>query len=171
MSDRLTRTAVLARQLMAALDAAGSTLAVAESLTGGQLAVALTEAPGASSVFQGSVTAYTTRAKARVLRVEPGLLDSRGPVDPDVARQMAQGVRTLMGSTYALATTGVAGPAPQDGHQPGTVYLALAGPHGATSIQLDAHGDRGAVQETAVIGALELLRDHLRPTDNPEAAH
>ncbi len=163
MSDGRTQAALLARHLHAALEAAGSTLSVAESLTGGQLAVALAEAPGASKVFRGSVTAYATDVKTLVLDVAADLLDSRGPVDPEVARQMAQGVRTLMRSTYALATTGVAGPAAQDGHRPGIVYLAVAGPERTTSARLDVRGDREAVQRAAVLGALELLRDHLRP--------
>ncbi|GGV49961.1 competence damage-inducible protein A [Kitasatospora herbaricolor] len=167
MSEHLTHSALLARQLHAALDAAGSTLAVAESLTGGRLAVALAEAPGASSVFKGSVTAYATDVKAQVLHVASDLLDSRGPVDGEVAQQMAQGVRTLMRATYALATTGVAGPASQAGHPPGTVHVALAGPHGSTSVELGVHGDREAVQHAAVIGALQLLHDHIRPSESP----
>ncbi|BAJ28072.1 MULTISPECIES: CinA family protein [Kitasatospora] len=122
------RTGVLARRITAALAAAGHTVAVAESLTAGRLATALADAPGAGRTFLGAVVAYDTRLKATLLRVDPVLLAERGAVDPDVAAQMAHGARVLTGATYALATTGVAGPAPQDGRPVGTVHLAAATP-------------------------------------------
>ncbi|MFF4381646.1 CinA family protein [Kitasatospora sp. NPDC001547] len=153
----------LARQLHAALAAAGSTLAAAESLTGGLLALTLTEAPGASEVFRGSVTAYATDVKADVLNVDRSLLDARGPVDARVAEQMAEGVRGLMRATYGLATTGVAGPSPQDGRDPGTVYIAFAAADHSCSTRIDADGDRHEVQRAAVLRALVMVRDHLRP--------
>ncbi|MFJ9521012.1 CinA family protein [Kitasatospora sp. NPDC101801] len=153
----------LTRQILAALAAAESTLSVAESLTGGLLAFTVAEAPGAGEVFLGSVTAYATAVKADILKVDPDLLEARGPVDPQVAEQMAEGVRRLLGSTYALATTGVAGPAPQDGHEPGTVYIALAAPDRTCSLRLDVSGNRRAVQGAAVGAALTALRDRLRP--------
>ncbi|MEU1508134.1 CinA family protein [Kitasatospora sp. NPDC005748] len=153
----------LARELHSALGAAESTVSVAESLTGGALAVALSEAPGASGVFEGSVTAYATEIKARVLGVDRDLLAARGAVDPEVARQMAEGVRRLMDTTYAIATTGVAGPEPQDGRPPGTVYVAVAGPKETVVLAPPAPGDRTAVQRAAVLAALRALRDHLRP--------
>ena len=101
--------------VLAELDAAGATVAVAESLTGGLLAAALVAVPGASRCFRGSVTAYATDLKASVLGVDAGLLAARGAVDAEVAGQMAEGVRRLMGADYGVATTGVAGPDPQDG--------------------------------------------------------
>ncbi|WP_329493621.1 CinA family protein [Kitasatospora herbaricolor] len=170
MATRSDDCATLARQLHSALAAAGSTLAVAESLTGGLLALTLTEAPGASTVFRGSVTAYATGTKADVLRVDRALLDARGPVDPGVAEQMAQGVRHLMNSTYALATTGVAGPTPQDGTAPGTVYIALATPDRTTSTRIDVDDDRHSVQHATVLNALTMLRDHLRPLSEDDRA-
>ncbi|MFC9328665.1 CinA family protein [Kitasatospora sp. NPDC057015] len=157
---------LLARQLHAALDAAGSTLAVAESLTGGRLAVTLAEAPGASSVFKGLVTAYATDVKAQVLHVPPDLLDRKGlstarsrnrwprRADPHVRHLRARHHRRR-------------GPRPQDGHPPGTVHIAVAGPHGTASVELGVHGDREVVQHAAVIGAHQLLHGHLRPTDSP----
>ncbi|MEV7195632.1 CinA family protein [Streptomyces sp. NPDC093510] len=110
------------------LAARGETLAVAESLTGGLVAAEITSVAGASKVFRGSVTAYATELKRDVLGVDGTLLDERGAVDPEVARQMADGVRKVLGADWGLATTGVAGPDPQDGQPVGTVYVAVAGP-------------------------------------------
>ncbi|MET8683429.1 CinA family protein [Streptomyces sp. NPDC004732] len=114
--------------LVRLLAARGETLAVAESLTGGLVAAEITSVPGASKVFRGSVTAYATELKRDVLGVDGTLLDERGAVDPEVARQMADGVRTVLGADWGIATTGVAGPEPQDGQPVGTVYVAVAGP-------------------------------------------
>ncbi|MGH6654195.1 MAG: CinA family protein [Actinocrinis sp.] len=104
------------------------TVAVAESLTGGQLAAAITAVPGASAVFRGSVTAYATDLKASVLGVDAALLGAHGAVHHEVARQMAEGVRRVCRADLGIATTGVAGPEPQDGHPVGTVFVAVAGP-------------------------------------------
>ncbi|MEV0255519.1 CinA family protein [Streptomyces sp. NPDC050732] len=115
------------------LAARGETLAVAESLTGGLVAAEITSVPGASKVFRGSVTAYATELKRNVLGVDGTLLDERGAVDPEVARQMADGVREVLGADWGLATTGVAGPEPQDGQPVGTVFVAVSGPDPAVS--------------------------------------
>ncbi|MGW4697653.1 CinA family protein [Kitasatospora cineracea] len=146
-----------AARVLAALEADGATLAVAESLTGGLLAAALVRVPGASAVFRGSVTAYATDLKASVLGVDEGLLDVHGPVHPLVARQMAEGVRRLLGADWALATTGVAGPDPQDGQPVGTVYVALAGPAGTEALPLRLSGGRDTIRHGSVDAALELL--------------
>ncbi|GLW55950.1 CinA family protein [Kitasatospora phosalacinea] len=154
-----------AARALAALRADGATLAVAESLTGGLLAAALVDVPGASAVFRGSVTAYATELKASVLGVDEGLLDVHGPVHPVVARQMAEGVRRLLGADWALATTGVAGPDPQDGQPVGTVYVALAGPAGTEALRLRLSGGRDTIRHGSVDAALELLLRRLAPGD------
>lgn len=102
-------------RLLATARRARLTVAVAESLTGGRVAAALTAVPGASAVLRGSVTAYATDLKASVLGVDPALLSRSGAVDPEVARQMAVGVRRVCGADVGIATTGVAGPDEQDG--------------------------------------------------------
>ncbi|GAA2522971.1 nicotinamide-nucleotide amidase [Rarobacter incanus] len=102
------------------------TVAAAESLTGGLVAAALVAVPGASHVFRGGVVAYATDLKHSVLGVDAELLANRGPVDAEVARQMAVGVAKLMGADIGISTTGAAGPEPQDGHAPGEVYIAVA---------------------------------------------
>ncbi|MER6997132.1 CinA family protein [Streptomyces sp. NPDC000410] len=151
-----------------ALAAAGHTLAVAESLTAGRLSAVLADAPGASETFRGGVVAYATEVKASVLAVDERLLTAEGAVHRDVAGQMAQGVRRLMGASYGLATTGVAGPATQDGQEVGTLFVAVCGPLGDTVVgapHTDGDRHRDAVCRAAVIAALELLRDRLRPSD------
>ncbi|MFD8483961.1 CinA family protein [Kitasatospora sp. NPDC059673] len=156
----------LAARLLAALKADGATLAVAESLTGGLLAATLVDVPGASAVFRGSVTAYATDLKASVLGVDEGLLDVHGPVHPVVARQMAEGARQLLGADWALATTGVAGPDPQDGQPVGTVYVGLAGVRGTEALPLRLSGGRDTIRHQSVNAALDLL---LRRLAGPDA--
>lgn len=155
----------LAARVLAALAQDGATLAVAESLTGGLLAATLVDVPGASAVFRGSVTAYATDLKASVLGVDEGLLDVRGPVDPVVARQMAEGARKLLGADWALATTGVAGPDPQDGQPVGTVYVGLAGARGTEALPLRLSGGRDVIRRRSVEAALDLLLRRLTGVD------
>lgn len=157
----------LAPAVHGALLARGQTVAVAESLTGGALGAALTEVPGVSQTFRGGVTAYATEVKARLLGVDEELLARVGAVDAEVAAQMARGVRELLAATYGLATTGVAGPDPQDGHPPGEVHLALAGPAGVRTWSLTLHGDRAAVRAGAVRAALAALHDELAGIGKP----
>ena len=147
--------------LVARLTAAGQTVAVAESLTGGLVAAALTEIAGASMVVRGGVLAYATDLKAQVLGVDQVLLAQAGPVDADVAGQMASGVRVLMGATYGLATTGVAGPDQVDGKPVGTVYVAVAGPGSSRVRALSLSGDRAQIRSQSVLAVLALLAEAL----------
>jgi nicotinamide-nucleotide amidase len=102
------------------LDTAGLTVAVAESLTGGMLASALAEAPGASKWFRGAVVAYASEVKHKVLGVPPGPV-----VSADAAATMAEGVRELLGADLGVAVTGAGGPRGQDDQPPGTVFIGL----------------------------------------------
>lgn len=136
----------------------GATVAVAESLTGGALGASLTRAPGSSATFRGGVVAYATPLKASLLGVDAGLLASRGAVNPEVAAQMAEGVRVRLSAGYGVAITGVAGPEPQDGAPVGTVYVAVAGPDGCTVRSWHFAGDRDVVRRRSVEAALDLLR-------------
>ncbi len=147
----------LCARLVAELTRRGETLAVAESLTGGQLTGSLVDVPGASAVLRGGIVAYATDLKASLLGVDRHLLAEVGAVDARVAAGMAVGVRARLVATYGLATTGVAGPAEQDGHPPGTVHVALAGPTGERGAVLAVAGDRARVRAAAVLAALELL--------------
>jgi len=151
----------LAAEVLRLLRERGATVAVAESLTGGLVAAELTGVPGASDAFRGSVTAYATALKQQLLGVDAALLAARGAVDPDVVRQMAVGVREVLGADWGAATTGVAGPAAQDGQPVGTVFVAVAGPDGATVSPLRLTGDRTSIRHASVTAVLELLAAEL----------
>jgi nicotinamide-nucleotide amidase len=138
------------------------TVATAESLTGGLVAATLVEIPGVSSVFRGGLVVYATDLKARLAGVPEELLAERGPVDGDVAAALAGGARERCGADWGLATTGVAGPEPQDGKPVGLVYVAVAGRTGSTVRELRLTGNREAVRTESVTAVLQLLTDSLR---------
>jgi nicotinamide-nucleotide amidase len=152
----------LASDLLVALGARGWSLAVAESLTGGLVSATLVDVPGASAVLRGAVVAYATDLKGTLLDVVPALLEARGAVDPDVAAAMARGVRARLGADVGLATTGVAGPDPQDGQPPGTVHVAVSTPDGTTVRSLQLAGDRALVRAGSVDAVLALGVEILR---------
>jgi nicotinamide-nucleotide amidase len=152
----------LARQAVELLSQRGHTVAVAESLTGGLVSGALTSVAGASLVLRGGVVAYATDLKESLLGVPAELLARQGPVDPEVAAAMAAGVRRVLGATYGVATTGVAGPGPADGKPEGTVFIAVAGPAGIQGRGLQLGGGRQRVRQETVRQALSLLVNALR---------
>lgn len=147
----------LAERVLLALAARGATLGVAESLTGGALTAWLVGVPGASTVLRGAVVPYATDLKERLLGVDGALLAARGPVDADVARQMAARARLLLGADLGVATTGVAGPGPQDAHPPGTVHVAVAWEGGSWVRSVLLAGLRSQVREAASGLALSLV--------------
>lgn len=153
----------LVSRLHAMLRARRATIAVAESLTGGLLAGALTDPAGASLAFRGGVVAYATPLKSSLLDVDADLVLRLGAVHPEVAAAMARGAVARLGATYGLATTGVAGPDPQDGRAPGEVHLALAAPgEGDGDVVLrsvDLGGGRAEIRAAAVHHALALAVD------------
>jgi nicotinamide-nucleotide amidase len=138
------------------------TLASAESLTGGLIAATIVEIPGVSSVFRGGLVVYATDLKHTLAGVPERMLEERGAVDADVARALATGTRDRCAADWAIATTGVAGPDPQDGKPVGLVYIAVAGPHGATVRELNLTGSRASIRTESAIAVLELLADELR---------
>ncbi len=144
----------------------GQSVAAAESLTGGLVTARLVDPPGASAVVRGGVVAYATELKASVLGVDRELLSGQGAVDPQVASQMATGVRRMFDADWGVATTGVAGPEPQDGMPVGTVFVAVVGPSGVTVEGLRLSGGRSAIREAAVEAVLDLLARSL-PTAPP----
>jgi nicotinamide-nucleotide amidase len=151
------------QEIIETLGARGETIAVGESLTGGMLAAALTAVPGASAVFRGGMVAYATDLKATLLGVPAALLDRHGPVHPAVASAMAEGARLRMAATVGAATTGVAGPDPQDGQPVGTVHIAVSGGRGATTVRsLALSGDRQQIRRATVQRLLGLLIGMLR---------
>lgn len=137
--------------------AAGLTIATAESLTAGLVSARLADVPGASLALRGGVVAYASDLKHSLLGVPAELLEERGAVHPDVAVAMATGVRAMLRTDLGVATTGVAGPDPQDGVEPGTVFVAVAWPGGARARQLSLDGDRATIRERSAREAVSLL--------------
>lgn len=156
-ADEDTLAGVVHNRLLAR----GETVAVAESLTGGRVAAMLTDTPGASATFRGALVVYATDLKTHLAGVPDPLLDAEGPVSPEVAAALAAGARDRLQATYGLGVTGVAGPDGQGGREPGTVYLALAGPDQANLRELRVPGDRELVRLRAATAAVDLLRRHL----------
>ena len=148
--------------VLALLEARGLTLAVAESVTGGMVAMRLTAIPGASAVFRGGVVAYASEVKHGVIDVP------RGPVvSLDAARAMAAGAARRLGADIGLATTGVAGPEGQEGHAPGTVFLGLHRDGESEAHEVRLPGDRERIRQYAVIALLNLLRLRLVESSLP----
>jgi len=146
----------LAIQVLAALRERGETVACAESLTGGGLAAALTAVPGASASVRGGVVSYATEIKRELLGVS-----AEHVVSAECAEQMARGVRDLLGATWGVSTTGVAGPDTQDGQPVGTVFVGIAGPTGVRVHRLALSGDRDEIRTATVAEALEGLSREL----------
>ena len=143
------------------LVAAGQTVAVAESLTGGLLGAALTELPGSSAAFRGGLLVYATDAKAGLAGVPDEVLATDGAVSDAAAQALATGARERLDATWGVGVTGVAGPDEQEGKPVGTVHVAVAGPSGVRSLTRRMPGDRQRVRLLAVTAALDLLRRQL----------
>ncbi len=149
VDDETMEHAVLAR-----LRTRGWTLGVAESLTGGLVGARIADVPGASETFRGSIASYATDVKRDVLAVTAEHVVSR-----ECAEQMAQGAQQVLGADVGISVTGVAGPSPQDGQPPGTVWFGLAVPGAPPeAVETRLPGDRFRVRQFATISLLNLLR-------------
>ena len=152
-------TVGLGKRVHLLLRAEGATVATAESLTGGRLATRLTDIPGASETYLGGAVTYATQLKVALLGVDEQIVEEHGVVSAECAKAMASGVRALTGATYGLATTGVAGPSPQEGKPVGTAFVGIAGPGLLDVVPLSLSGERTNIQEetcTAALAALEV---------------
>ena len=157
----------LAAQLVDRLVARGWTVAAAESLTGGLVSATLISVPGASACVRGGVVAYATPLKHSLLGVDAALLAAEGAVHPQVARQMADGVRVAAAvdgspAEVGIATTGVAGPSAQDGRSVGTVHVAVSTPAGTRVRSLALSGTRAQIRAEATRAALAAAAEAVR---------
>ena len=144
-------------RLHRALLARGETVAAAESLTAGLFCATLATVPGASATLRGGVVVYATDLKTALAGVPADLLAEHGPVSPQAATALADGVRERCGAHWGIGLTGVAGPDPVDGHRPGLVYLGISDGRRTDVARLDLPGDRAAVRAAAVTAAMEDL--------------
>ena len=153
--------AVLADQLVRELAARHVTVATCESLTGGLIGAAITSIGGSSAVYRGGFITYASELKSQWAGVDAELIARDGVINAATAEQMAQGTRVAAGADLCVSCTGVAGPDPQDGAAPGTVWIACATAGGTRSSLLELSGNRGAVREQTVLAALRLLLEEL----------
>jgi nicotinamide-nucleotide amidase len=158
----LTPVQLAAADAVRLVGARGETFATAESLTGGLVAATVVEIPGVSAVFRGGLIVYATDLKHALAGVSEELLAERGPVDPDVALALAAGARRRCAADWGLATTGVAGPGPQDGRPAGMVFVAVDGPAGGVVRELQLAGNRPFIRSESVTRVLRLFADQLR---------
>ena len=136
----------------------GLTLSCAESCTGGMIAHMITSVPGSSGYFLGSVTSYAIPVKEKVLGVPARIIEEKGVVSSEVAAAMAEGVRRLTGSDYAVSTTGLAGPSGDAFNPVGTVWIGVAGPRGSRTVRYVYKNDRKRNIERFAASALNFLR-------------
>ncbi len=153
---------MIAKEILELLHRKSESLSVAESITGGGIAKSITDIPGSSQTFLGGLVTYSTESKIALLGISREMIDLYGVVSEEIAIAMARAVRAKVGSTWSIATTGVAGPGPHHGIEAGTVWIAISGPEEATErLALDDIG-REQVRSGAVEGALTLRGRILR---------
>lgn len=155
-----------AERLIGRLGELGWTIGVAESLTGGLLCAELVSVPGASAQLRGGVVSYATDLKQRLLGVDGAILALDGPVQPKVARQMAEGVRDVLAdgerrADVGVSTTGIAGPTSPDGQPVGTVYVGVSTPLGTRVELLQLDGTREQIRAETVRRAIRLVLEAL----------
>ena len=137
-------------------------ISCAESITGGALTAALVSISGASDVLLGSIVAYSKEMKINQLGLSAELITEKGLVSKEVALEMAKGARQKLGSSWAISSTGSAGPRALDGSSPGEIWIAILGPVRQESVKLSLNGARQEVINGAVESALTLLERILR---------
>jgi PncC family amidohydrolase len=158
----------LARRLQTACLAAGSTVALAESCTGGLIAAALTEIAGSSGYFVGGVVSYSNETKRDLLGVDPAILEAHGAVSAQAARAMAVGARERFGATLAASVTGIAGPDGGTAAKPvGLTYIGVADAEGVDVRRIVWSGDRAANRRDSVVAVLEMLLGRVETADDP----
>lgn len=140
------------------LKKAGMTLSAAESCTGGEISHLITSVPGSSAYYLGSVTSYAVSVKEKVLGVPAETIEKFGVVSGEVAAAMAEGVRKVTGSDYAISTTGLAGPDGDALNPVGTVWIGVAGPNGVKSEKRHFRNDRKRNIQRFSAEALNILR-------------
>ncbi|MBK9046468.1 MAG: competence/damage-inducible protein A [Bacteroidetes bacterium] len=138
------------------------TLAVAESCTGGYVSHLITSVPGSSTYYIGSTISYANEVKTRFLGVSPAVIAEKGAVSEEVAKAMAEGVRSTLGSTWAISTTGIAGPGGGTAEKPvGTVWIGLAGPNVLIAKKFQFGNDRLRNIQITAISAFSMLRKEI----------
>jgi nicotinamide-nucleotide amidase len=154
----------LEAQVGAILKLKGWTIGTAESCTGGLIAHRLTNIPGSSDYVLGGVVAYSNAVKQSILKVRQGTLIAYGAVSEAVAGEMAVGARDVLGTTFAVSVTGIAGPGGGTAEKPvGLTFIGLAGPDGLLIVNRHIwEGDREAVKNSSAEAALKLALETIK---------
>lgn len=149
--------------VLALLGERGMSFAAAESCTGGFVAKRFTDIPGASAFFKGGVVTYTNEAKARLLGIDPALIEAKGAVSREVAEEMARRVRSLLDADMGLGVTGLAGPDGDGVSEVGTVFVSLATAEGChvRALRLGAFRTRSYIRRMAGNHAFDMMRRYL----------
>jgi PncC family amidohydrolase len=159
----------MAKQIIELAQSKGVFIALAESLTAGMVCARLADVPGASKVLLGGINAYQDQVKSQLLGVSPALLQMQSAVDPEVAAQLAEGVRAKFAfamqvppeRVIGLSTTGIAGPEPIGHHEPGEVYLGLSSKAGSKVYAEQFEGSRADIRLASLERALAVLREEI----------
>jgi len=154
---------VIANSVVKKLIKKKASLSIAESITGGGLAAAITEVAGSSKVFLGGVIAYADEIKINELKVDEKTLKKFTAVSEEVAKEMATGARKKFNTDYAIATTGVAGPGKAYGQKAGTVWIAIASKKEVFAIALALSGSRDLIRHATIESALASFERILKP--------
>ena len=152
----------LAAKVIDLLRERSESISCAESITGGAITSELVSVSGASDVLLGSIVAYSKQMKINQLGLSSELIESKGLVSKEVALEMANGARQRLGSSWAISSTGSAGPTALDGSSPGEIWIAILGPDRQESVKFSINGARQEVISGAVESALTLLERILR---------
>jgi PncC family amidohydrolase len=146
----------------------GETLAIAESLTGGLVASRITDVPGSSRYFIEAMVTYSDESKMERLGVREETLIAHGAVSEEVACEMAEGARVVLGADWGISTTGIAGPTGDTEEKPlGLVYVAVSGPTGTRVVRHIFAGDRLAVKASSAEAVIKLLNEELERAGDP----
>jgi nicotinamide-nucleotide amidase len=155
----------MVKEIIRTLGESNESLATAESITAGGLSSAITSVEGSSLIFLGAIVAYQNHIKTDILGIDESIIATHTVYSQEVAISMAQAVREKFGATWAIATTGVAGPGPTDGVPSGTVWVAIDGPV-TQSLELSLSGGRESVRNATVATAIgsftRILRERTR---------
>ena len=159
----------MAEEIISLAKSKGLHLAIAESLTAGMVCARLADAPGASSVLLGGITAYQDQIKSQLLGVSPALMQMQSAVDPEVAAQLAEGIRAKFAfamqvsseQVIGLSTTGVAGPDSVGHHQPGEVYIGVSSRAGTKVFAEQFAGSRAEIRQACLGRVLAVLREEI----------
>lgn len=153
---------IISREISVILWKAGETLSTAESCTAGQISAAITAVPGSSTYFKGGVVCYTNEVKSKLLGVSEELLEEKGPVSEEVAREMVKGAIQTLETTYALAVTGYAGPGGGEEAPVGTIWIAVGNNDELVTRKLEGDEGRDVNLQQATLTALQMLRELLK---------